>query len=88
MSTVWVFLVKFASLIVCTLHCFDRVIFKGHLALSAPCELEYFVDRVLRVRRSHFMKTMAPQYSDRLVAHAQGWAEGWSNLRVSHRPVS
>ena len=73
MSTVWVFLVKFASLIVCTLHCFDRVIFKGHLALSAPCELEYFVDRVLRVRRSHFMKTMAPQYSDRLVAHAQGW---------------
>ena len=88
MSTVWVFLVKFASLIVCTLHCFDRVIFKGHLALSAPCELEYFVDRVLRVRRSHFMKTMAPQYSDRLVAMPRAGAEGWSNLRVSHRPVS
>jgi hypothetical protein len=48
MSTVWPFLVKFASLIVCTLHCFDRVIFKGHLALSAPCELEYFVDRILK----------------------------------------
>ena len=74
MSTVSRFLIKFASLIVCTLHCFDRVIFKGHLALSAPGELEYFVDCVLRVRRSHFMKTMAPQYSDRLVAHAQGWA--------------
>ena len=82
MSTVWVFLVKFASLIVCTLHCFDRVIFKGHLALSAPCELEYFVDRVLRVRRSHFMKTMAPQYSDRLVAHAQGWARKAGRIYV------
>ncbi len=75
MSTVWPFLVKFASLIVSTLHCFDRVIFKGHLALSAPCELEYFVDRILKVRRSDFMKTIAPQYSDRLVMHAQGLAQ-------------
>src|SRR5512143_4138636 len=74
MTTAWRFLVKFASLIVCTLHCFDRVIFKGHLALAAPCELEYFVDCVLKVRRSDFMKTRAPQYSDRLVEHAQGWA--------------
>jgi hypothetical protein len=74
MTTLWAFLVKFASLITCTLHCFDRVIFKGHLALAAPCQLEYFVDRVLRVRRSDFMKTMAPQYSDRLVKHAQEWA--------------
>ena len=75
MKTVWRFLVKFASLIVCTLHCFDRVIFKGHLALSAPRELEYFVDRVLKVRRGDFMKTIAPQYSDRLVKHAQAWAQ-------------
>jgi hypothetical protein len=74
MTTAWRFLVKFASLIVCTLHCFDRVIFKGHLALAAPCELEYFVDYVLKVRRTDFMKTMAPQYSDRLVEHAQEWA--------------
>src|SRR3954465_14813285 len=74
MTTVWRFLVKFASLIVCTLHCFDRVLFKGHLALAAPHELERFVDCVLKVRRSDFMKTMAPQYSDRLVEHAQGWA--------------
>ena len=76
MSTVWPFLVKFASLIVCTLHCFDRLIFKGHLALSAPCELEYFVDHILRIRRSDFMKTIAPSllYSDRLVAHTQDWA--------------
>jgi hypothetical protein len=32
MTTVWPFLAKFASLIVCMLHCFDRMIFKGHLA--------------------------------------------------------
>jgi hypothetical protein len=74
MSTVWRFLVKFSSLIVCTLHCFDRVIFKGHLAMARPAELERFVDYVLRVRRSHFSKVLAPQWSDRLVEHAQRWA--------------
>src|SRR5512143_2891064 len=74
-TTAWRCLVKFASLIVCTLHCFDRVIFKGHLALAAPCELEYFVDRVLKVRRSAFMKMLAPQYSDPMVQHAQDWAQ-------------
>ena len=78
MKTLSRFVSKFTSLIVAVLSCFDRVIFKGHLALSAPCELEYFVDRVLNVRRSDFMKNLAPQYSDRLVAHAQGLgAEGW-----------
>ena len=75
MKTLSRFITKFTSLIVAVLSCFDRVIFKGHLALAAPCELEYFVDRVLKVRRSDFMKTMAPQYSDRLVAHAQAWAK-------------
>jgi len=74
MATAWRFLVKFAGLIVWTLHGFDRVIFKGHLALAAPGELESFVDCVLRVRRTDFMKTLAPQYADRLVGHAQGWA--------------
>jgi hypothetical protein len=74
MSTVCRFLVKFASLILGTLHCFDRVIFKGHLALAAPSELERFVDWVLKVRRSHFMQTLAPQWSDRLVTHAQDMA--------------
>jgi hypothetical protein len=74
MSTVWRFLTKFASLIVCTLHCFDRVIFKGHLALASPRELERFVDYVLKVRRSHFIKVLAPGYSDRLVEHAQCFA--------------
>src|SRR5271168_4317774 len=73
MKTVCRFFAKFANLTLCTLHCFDRVLFKGHLALAAPRELEYFVDRILKVRRSDFMKTMAPQFSDRLVEHAQRW---------------
>ncbi len=71
MATVWRFVTKFASLIVCTLHCFDRVIFKGHLAISAPKEFECFVDYILKVRRSHFMNVLAPQYSDQLVEHAK-----------------
>jgi hypothetical protein len=74
MKTLSRFVSKFTSVIVAVLSCFDRVIFKGHLALAAPCQLEYFVDRVLQVRRSDFMKTIAPQYSDRLVEHAQEWA--------------
>src|SRR5476649_1488582 len=74
MSTVWGFVTKFASLVVCTLHCFDRVIFKGHLAMAAPSELERFVDWVLKVRRCHFIKVIAPQYSESLVQHAQNVA--------------
>jgi len=74
MSTVWRFLTKFASIIVCTLHCFDRVIFKGHLAMAAPSELERFVDYVLKVRRCHFIKVVARQWSDQLVEHAQRFA--------------
>jgi hypothetical protein len=75
MTTPGRFLAKFANLIVGTLHCFDRVIFKGHLALAAPHELEAFVDRVLHMRRTDFMKTQAPRYSDRLVEHAPSWAQ-------------
>ena len=74
MNAVWRFLTKFASLIVGTLHCFDRVIFKGHLAMAAPSELERFVDWVLKVRRCHFIKVLAPQFSERLVEHAQRFA--------------
>lgn len=74
MNTVWRFLTKFASLLICTLHCFDRVLFKGHLAMASPRELERFVDYVLKVRRSHFIKEIAPRYADRLVEHAQRFA--------------
>jgi len=75
MSIVCRFLVKFSSLIVCTLHCFDRVIFKGHLAMAAPSELERFVDYVLRVRRCQFINVLAPQFSESLVEHAQRFAQ-------------
>jgi hypothetical protein len=74
MKTLSRFVTKFTSLIVAVLSCFDRVIFKGHLALAAPAELEYFVDCALKVRRAVFMKTIAPRYSERLVQHAQAWA--------------
>lgn len=74
MKPVWSFLVKFASLIVCKLDCFDRVIFKGHLPLSSAKELERFVDYVLEVRRKDFMKKLAPRYSEELVEHARRWA--------------
>lgn len=74
MNTVCRFVVKFASLISCTLHCFDRVIFKGHLPLASVKELECFVDYVLRIRRADFAETVAPQYSDRLVQHAKQFA--------------
>jgi hypothetical protein len=71
MKTLSRFVSKFTGLIVAVLSCFDRVIFKGHLALAAPSELECFVDCVLKFRRTDFMKTHAPQYSDRLIAHAR-----------------
>jgi hypothetical protein len=71
MNTVWRFLTKFASIIVGPLHCFDRVIFKGHLAMAAPSELERFVDYVLKMRRADFINDLAPQWSQRLVDHAQ-----------------
>src|SRR5512142_3161425 len=68
------FVTKFIRLIASVLSCFDRVIFKGHLALAAPCELELYVDLTLKVRRTEFMKTIAQLYSNRLVEHAQNWA--------------
>jgi hypothetical protein len=74
MKTVCRFVTKFASMISCVLHCFDRVIFKGHLPLLRPEILTGFVDYVLRVRRSAFMKKLAPQYSEQLVAHAKNLA--------------
>ena len=75
MATVCRFVSKFASIIVFTLHCFDRVIFKGHLAMSSVSELERFVDYVLRVRRSHFIKVIAPEFSNTLVNYAQALAQ-------------
>ena len=71
MNTVWPFVTKFASIIVCTLHCFDRVIFKGHLAMASAKELERFVDYVLRVRLLAFHQGSRAQFSQALVDHAR-----------------
>ena len=75
MKTVCTFFVKFASLISWVLSCFDRVIFKGHLPISRPYELENFVDYVLKMRRADFMETVAPHWSNRLVQYAKGFAQ-------------
>lgn len=74
-KTVCTFFVKFASLISWVLSCFDRVIFKGHLPISRPYELENFVDYVLKMRRADFMETLAPHWSNRLVQYAKGFAQ-------------
>lgn len=75
MKPVCSFLVKFASLISWVLSCFDRVIFKGHLPISRPFELENFVDYVLKMRRCDFMDRTAPQWSERLVEHSKRFAQ-------------
>lgn len=75
MKSVCTFLVKFTSIISWVLSCFDRVIFKGHLPISRPYEFENFVDYVLKMRRADFMKTLAPQWSHRLVQYAKGFAQ-------------
>jgi hypothetical protein len=74
MSSIWTFVAKFSSLISCVLHCFDRVLFKGHLALTSARELERFVDYELKVRRCHFINTIAPEWSELLVTHAKQYA--------------
>lgn len=74
MNTVCSFFAKFASLLVWSLSCFDRVIFKGHLPISYPAKFEAFVDCVLKMRRADFLQTTARQWSERLVEHAQALA--------------
>ena len=69
------FLRKFSSLISWALSCFDRVIFKGHLPISRVSQFESFVDYVLKLRRADFLKVVAPTWSNRLVEHAQAFAQ-------------
>ena len=85
MKIVCTFLVKFASIISWTLSCFDRVIFKGHLPISRPYEIENFVDYVLKMRRADFMETLAPHWSNRLVQYAKGFAEKAGRLYEYHQ---
>ena len=104
MKTVCSFLVKFASVISWTLSCFDRVIFKGHLPITRTAEFERFVDYVLRIRRADFLKTVGPQWSERLVDHSKHFAQkygrrweyfggdidkdAWAKEQLSQLPLS
>src|SRR6516165_10872827 len=80
MNVVCSFVAKFSSLIVWVLSCFDRVIFKGHLPISRAREFEKFVDYRLKMRRCDFLKTMAPQWSERIVDHAKDYAHKQGRL--------
>jgi len=68
------FVKKFAQVIVGTLSCFDRVIFKGHLPFGGDAHLNSFVDNVLGIRRKDFIP-MLEKFSHRLVAHAKSLAQ-------------
>jgi hypothetical protein len=74
MKSVNRFVAKFASLIVASLSCFDRVIFKGHLPFGDDAHLNSFVDYRLKMRRKDFLPWLEKQ-SERLVAHAKQTAE-------------
>ncbi len=74
MKTLSRFVVKFTSLIVAVLSCFDRVIFKGYLPLTNGQALEGFVDGVLKMRRCDFM-AFAEKQSNTLVDYAKRLAE-------------
>ena len=69
------FVRKFASLISGVLSSFDRVIFQGYLPLCRLSEWERFVDCEWNMRRTDFIKQVAPQSADRLVTHAPEYAE-------------
>jgi len=55
MKSVNRFVAKFAALIVASLSCFDRVIFKGHLPFGDDVHLNSFVDYRLQMRRKDFL---------------------------------
>ena len=66
MKTLSRFVTKFTHLIVAVLSCFDRVIFKGHLAINRADELQRFVDYVLKLRRADFLEVVVVGIAARL----------------------
>jgi hypothetical protein len=74
MKTLSHFVIKFTSLMVAVLSCFDRVIFKGNLPLTNGQALEGFVDCVLKIRRCDFM-AFAEEQSKILVDFAKRLAQ-------------
>ncbi len=71
MKTLSRFVIKFTSLIVAVLSCFDRIIFKGYLPITNATSLEGFVDCVLKIRRCDFM------------AFAEEQSEGPARTRIA-----
>ena len=74
MKTLSRFVIKFTSLIVAVLCCFDRVIFKGYLPLTNGPALEGFVDHVLKILRKDF-PAFAEKQSQALVDSAKRLAQ-------------
>jgi len=64
---------KFASSIVSTLGCHDRVIFKGYLPFGLDDHLNAWVDGCLKIRRKDFIPFVEEQ-SQALVDHARSEA--------------
>ena len=64
------FIKKFASAIVATWCCFDRVIFKGYLPFGDDAHLNSYVDWVMHIRRKDFIP-MLKDHSETLVGHAK-----------------
>jgi hypothetical protein len=68
------FTTKFATAIVSTLGCHDRVIFKGYLPFGRDHHLNGWVDHALKMRRKDFLPFVEKQ-SQALVDHAQAEAD-------------
>ena len=68
------FTTKFATAIVSTLGCHDRVIFKGYLPFGRDDHLNGWVDHGLKMRRKDFLPFVEKQ-SQALVDHAQAEAD-------------
>jgi hypothetical protein len=68
------FVERFASSIVTTLACHDRVIFHGHLPFGGDRHLNRFVDYGLKMKRKDFLPFVEKQ-SQALVDHAQALAQ-------------
>ena len=68
------FVEKFSGLVVATLCCFDRVIFKGYLPFWGDAQLNAWVDCGLRIRRKDFLPWLE-RHSQALVEHAKTLAE-------------
>ena len=60
---------KFATSIITTLNCVDRLIFKGYLPFGGDKQLNQFVDG-LGIRRKDFLPQLEP-LAEQLVEHAK-----------------